>query len=247
MVIELTFPQILQGTFNLIFVIISFIVGLTILTKYFKFKRTHYISIGIIWIGISTPWLHGAIAFILLLFNIEMLQSIRFIIAYAVIPIITALWFNTFTDFIYEDKKKLFVSLISIIAGICEMIFFIFLFTDQEGLVGVFDYANGEYFTATYRPFTRFTLLFFLASAFISFMLFASQSLKSADPEVKLKGKFLIIAFITYTICAVIDSFAFFLQFEIIVVIIRVLLMLSAIEFYLGWILPEFVKNHLIK
>jgi len=247
MVIELSIPQILQGTFNLIFVVISFIVGVTILTKYFKFRKVHYIAIGIIWIGISTPWLHGAIAFILLLIDIEMSQTIRFIIAYAFIPAITALWFNTFTEFIYQDKKKLLVVIFSIIALICEIIFFTFLFTNQEGLVGVFNYSEGEYFSATYRPFTRFSLLFFLASAFISFMIFAGQSLKSSEAEVRLKGKFLIIAFITYTGCAFIDSFAFFLQFPVVVVIIRIFLMFSALEFYFGWILPEFVKIIFLK
>jgi hypothetical protein len=247
MVIELSIPQILQGTFNLIFVLISFIVGFTILLKYFKYKKSHYLAIGIIWIGISTPWLHGAIAFLLLLLDIEMAQSIRFIIAYAFIPLITALWFNTFSDFMYQEKKKILVSIFSLLAIACEIIFFVFLFLDQEQLIGSFNYAEGKYFSATYKPFTRFTLLFFLISAFISFIIFASQSLKSADAEVKLKGKFLIVAFVTYTACAFIDSFAFFLQFPVVIVFIRIFLMLSAIEFYFGWILPDFLKTLFIK
>jgi hypothetical protein len=247
MVIELTIPQVLQGTFNLIFVLISFIVGLTILMKYFTLKDVNFIAIGIIWIGISTPWLHGAIAFILLLFDIEMAQSIRFIIAYAFIPIITALWFKTFTDFVYQERKKMIIAIFSIIALISEIIFFIFLFLDQEQLIGTFNYAEGKYFTATYSPFTRFSLLFFLMSAFLSFMIFASKSLKSNDAEIKLKGKFLIVAFVTYTVCAFIDSFAFFLQYPVIVVIIRVFLMISAVEFYFGWILPDFVKKLFIR
>ncbi len=77
--------------------------------------------------------------------------------------------------------------------------------------------------------------------------MFAGSSLKSENAEVKLKGKFLIIAFLTYTTCAVLDSFAFFLTQPIMVVLIRIFLMLSAIEFYFGWILPNFIKMIFIK
>ncbi|MBD3215423.1 MAG: hypothetical protein GF311_22630 [Candidatus Lokiarchaeota archaeon] len=84
-------------------------------------------------------------------------------------------------------------------------------------------------------------------SAFVSFMIFACKLLKSNGAEIKLKGKFLIVAFVTYTICAFIHSFAFFLQYPVIIVIIRVFLMISAVEFYFGWILPDFVKKWFIK
>ncbi|MBD3213511.1 MAG: hypothetical protein GF311_12965 [Candidatus Lokiarchaeota archaeon] len=76
-----------------------------------------------------------------------MAQSIRFIIAYAFIPVITALWFNTFTDFVYQERKKMIITIFSIIALISEIIFFIFLFLDQEQLIGTFNYAEGKYFT----------------------------------------------------------------------------------------------------
>jgi hypothetical protein len=186
MALELT--EFLQGSFNVIFVLISIAVGLKILSRYFRYKKIHFILVGIIWIGISTPWLHGAITFIIYFFDPLLIETaefitIRFIIGYTSIPIITTLWFVVFTDLI-----------------------FIFLFTNQYDLIG---YFSGP-FTAVYRPFTRFSLLFFLGSSLVSFLIFAASSLKSKTPEIRLKGKFLIIAFLTYTACAVLDSFAFF-------------------------------------
>ncbi|MFX1443088.1 MAG: hypothetical protein ACFFHV_06710 [Promethearchaeota archaeon] len=233
--------EILTGTFNLIFVIISFIVGLKILSKYFEFEKRYYIYVGITWIGISTPWMHGALAFVLLFFNIILAEDIRFIIGYVFIPIITVLWLITFTDFMYQEKKKVIVGIYTIISLVCEVLFFYFLFTDRVNMIGYFERT----FSAVYRPFVRFTLLFFLITALVTFLIFANASRKSDDPELRLRGKFLIIAFLIYAACAVLDSF--FLFSPVIVVLVRVLLILSAIFFYLGWILPDVMKNRLAK
>jgi hypothetical protein len=238
---ELTLLEILTGLFNLIFVIISSIVGLKILSKYAEYEKNYYIYVGITWIGISTPWLHGALAFVLLFFNIILDETIRFIIGYAFIPIITVLWLFVFTDFMYRDKRKIILALYIIISLICEILFFFFLFTDRVNMIGYFERT----FSAVYRPFVRFTLIFFLITALITFLLFARESINSGDVELKLKGKFLIIAFIIYAVCAVLDSF--FLFQPVIVVMVRILLMISSVMFYFGWILPKPVKNALIK
>jgi hypothetical protein len=185
--------------------------------------------------------MHGALAFVLLFFNIVLMEEIRFIIAYAFIPIIIVLWLITFTNFMYREKRKIILTIYTIICLICEILFFTFLFTDRVNMIGYFERT----FSAVYRPFVRFTILFFLATALITFLIFANESRKSEDPELKLKGKFLMIAFITYAACAVLDSF--FLFQPVIIVIVRLLLISSAIEFYFGWILPQPVKKFLIK
>lgn len=241
MAIYLDVQQILIGIFNISFIIISLVISILFLRKYIKQKENDFLMIGIVWFLISTPWLHGALTFILMLFDVLLMKAIRMIIFYMFIPIAITIWMNTFTNFLYWDKKKLLVAVYCLISVICEVLFFIFLFIDIKGLVGDFDYANGIYFIATYKPFIRFSMLFFLASGFITFMLFAKESLESTNPEVKWKGIFLVIAFSSYTVCAILDSFAFFSQYIALIVLIRLLLILSSIEFYLGWFLPDFV------
>ncbi|MBD3255119.1 MAG: hypothetical protein GF383_08495 [Candidatus Lokiarchaeota archaeon] len=237
----LTLAEIFQGSFNLIFVIISIIVGIKIMTKYVENKNSDFILVGITWIGISTPWMHGAIAFVLLFFNIILMEEIRFIIGYVFIPVITVLWLHVFTNFLHKEKKKLILLLYAIICLVCEILFFTFLVTNRVALIGYFERT----FSAVYRPFVRFTLLFFLATALITFLLFAKQSLKSGDAEVRLKGKFLIVAFLTYVACAILDSF--FLFDPVTVVLVRLFLISSAIEFYFGWIMPDWLKRRLSK
>ncbi len=212
-----------------------------ILFNYFEYKKKEYLLVGIIWIGISTPWMHGAITFVLYFFNIELMEEIRFIIGYIFIPIITVLWLIVFTNFLYREKRVLILTVFTLICITCEFFFFFFLITDKYNLIGYFERP----FSAIYRPYVRFTMIFFLVSSLISFLLFARESIKSGEPELILKGKFLIIAFLTYTACAVLDSF--FLFQPIIVVIVRLLLISSAIEFYFGWILPKPIKRLLLK
>ncbi|MHA1805672.1 MAG: hypothetical protein ACTSU4_14245 [Promethearchaeota archaeon] len=244
----LTIAEILQGSLNLVFVIISFIVGLTILSKYRIYKKRDYILIGLTWMGICTPWLHGAITIIVYFFNPLVIESesfitMRFIIAYTSIPIIVLLWFIVFTDFLYKNKQKLIVSIIAIISLTCEVLFFTFLIIDRENLIGYF----GAPFLAIYSPFMRITFMFFLGIAFITFLMFASKSLKSTEKEIQWKGRFLIIAFILFTVSAVLDSIAIFLTQPFLIVMNRIFLMSSAIFFYFGWILPDRLKKILIK
>ncbi len=50
---QLTELDILHGIFTSLFVLISLIVGLRILFKYFEHKRKELITVGIAWIGIG--------------------------------------------------------------------------------------------------------------------------------------------------------------------------------------------------
>ena len=81
-------------------------------------------------------------------------------------------------------------------------------------------------------------------------VIFAQKSVKSEDREVRLKGKLLRGAFISFTIAAILDA-SLGMIFEdptdpllaIMVVIIRILLIVSALEFYGGFLLPKWMKE----
>ena len=88
----------------------------------------------------------------------------------------------------------------------------------------------------------------------ITGIIFAQKSIKSDDREIKLKGKLLRAAFISFTVAAVFDSLlgAIFEDptdplLSIMVVIVRILLIFSALEFYGGFLLPRWMKEVFIK
>jgi len=65
---ELEFVEILQAIFSTIFIIISIIVALLLISKYFIHKERNLLLVGITWLGITTPWLSGVISFPLMIF-----------------------------------------------------------------------------------------------------------------------------------------------------------------------------------
>ena len=233
--------DLLQGSFSLIYVIISYILGISILLKYFKFKTRDYIFVGLAWMGISNPWLGDAISFLMIIFLQSTLDPvIYFIVAYALLPFFIFCWLIAFTDLLYPKRQKLILTLFLIFTAIFEIHFFIVLFTDPSSMgifVGVFR-IRWSLFMEIY-----FSLL--ILTAIVSGIMFARVSIKSHNPEVSLKGKFILAAFISFTIAAVIETF-FHLD-PLLVVITRSILISSSIEFYLGFILPRRIRNFFLK
>ena len=83
-------------------------------------------------------------------------------------------------------------------------------------------------------------LLLILGLLLLSGIVFAVELLQTKSPETKLKGKFLLIAFVLFVIGAFLETFLSFPP-------IRLLLALSAIMFYIGFIMPESIKKRFLK
>jgi hypothetical protein len=233
--------DILNGIFSLIFVIISLFVGFIILTRYFKYKEKVYFYVGGTWVFISEPWWPSSISFIVALINGVGIPSwIYFLIGNIFVPIAVVLWLFAFTEFQYSEKRKLILSIFAIIGAIFEILFFTFLFS-SPGLIGE---LNGPV-DVNYKYFIMIFLIIYLLIVVISGFLFANLSIKSEDPEVKLKGRLLIIAYITFAVGALLDS-SLPLN-ETLIIITRLILIFSALCWYGGFLLPKWMKKYLLK
>lgn len=244
--------DILQGSFSLVFVIISIVIGLTILSKYFKFKNRLYILVGISWLGISFPWIPDSISFILnIFFQTSLPVELYFIIGNVFIPIALLTWIIAYTDMIDKRKQKMAVLLTTIFSVVFEITFFTLFFIDLE-LIGVINPIRP--FTVDFGIFITIYLVIIILFMLITGVIFAQKSVKSENREVRLKGKLLRGAFITFTIAAILDA-SLGMIFEdptdpllsIMVVIIRIMLIISALEFYGGFLLPSWMKEIFIK
>jgi uncharacterized membrane protein HdeD (DUF308 family) len=87
--------------------------------------------------------------------------------------------------------------------------------------------------------------VFAILLALITGIIFSRHSLQSNEQKIRLKGKFLRIAFISFTVGAIVDSL--FATESITLIIARLILASSAIEYYLGFFLPEKLAQRLIK
>jgi len=237
----LTSLDYVNGIFSLIFVFISLIVGIIILSRYFKYKERVYFLVGATWIFISEPWWPSSLSFLVALTNeVGISAQLYFLIGNVFIPLAIILWLLAFTEFLYTEKRKIILLVFAAFGIIFEILLFLFLLLNPD-LIGQLNPPVD----VTYESFILVYLIFFLMIVIITGVLFARLSLKSDDPEVKLKGKLLIMAYVFFTIGAILDSSIPLI--EITIIITRLLLIISAFLWYSGFILPQWLKKLLLK
>ncbi|MFX0073778.1 MAG: hypothetical protein ACFFAO_22080 [Candidatus Hermodarchaeota archaeon] len=238
---ELSTLDFLQGLFSLIFVIISLFIGLIILSKYFVYHHRLYILVGLSWIGISSPWFGDAVNYLLIITTGEQISPfLSFLISFSLLPVFVLCWLVAFNDLTTPNNKWLIIVPYLIIGIIFEVIFFYYLFTDVSLL--------GTYIGLFHLVFTPFMQLYLFVNTIvflITGLIFSGKSMKSEDDKVRIKGRFLGLAFIVFIIGAVLESLIPLTATT--VVIARIVMILSALLFYLGFILPEWVAKIFVK
>ncbi|MHA1885721.1 MAG: hypothetical protein ACXAAI_03625 [Promethearchaeota archaeon] len=231
----------LNGVFSIIFVAVSLLVGIIILTRFFKYKEKIYLLVGITWVLIASPWWPSSLSFLVALSNgIGITPEAYFLIGNLFAPFTIIVWLLAFTEFLYTNKRKLILLVFSIFGLIFEILFLTFLFLDTN-FIGVLNPPVD----VNYKSFIMIFLIAFLLIIVVTGFLFANLSLKSDNPEVKLKGKLLIIAYITFSIGALLDS-SIPLN-EALIIITRLILILSAFCWYGGFIMPRWMKKYLLR
>ncbi len=245
--------DILQGSLSLIFVLISFIIGVTIIFKYGKNKNRLYILVGLTWLSLSTLWLPEALSFLMSLF-IQQTLAIEWylIIGNTFVPGALIFWVIAYTDMINKQKQKLATVLIVIFSIVFEGLFFYYFFIDVN-LIGVINTSRP--FSADLGYFLTILLLISFIILFFTGFKFARKSIKSENKEVRLKGKLLLFAFIAFTIAALLEKVArsiligtIFMDLthpflSVMLVVVRLLLISSTIAFYGGFLLPDWMKK----
>ena len=243
MLAQLSAFEIFYGSFTFASVIISTILGFFIALKYREHKRVELILVGITWILLASPYWSDAIQFIIVMVsNTELNPPIYFFLANAFIAPIHITWVYAFTNLLFKKQKKILLVFFGSEAIIFEIAFLIIFFLDPN-LIG----TPQSYFVVEWALWVQIYLLFSIILFLITGFLFARASLKSENPELKLKGKFLILAFITFTIGTIIDVVGAESPTEITIFLARTFVIISSISFFIGYTLPKFIKDRFIK
>ena len=228
--------EIIHGTFTLIFVIISIIIGIRILFKYLNIKRKEIISIAFAWLFLSSAWWGSSFSFLsIILFDYTFNEFIYFSLGNLFIPLAVSSWIYAINKMLYGGTKKWLTYIFLAINIIYEIILIIFLF--QESLYPTYIGTVVESFY--YKPgiLTMSYQLFAILLTIITGLLFSLKSMRAEEELVKWKGRFLLIAFLSFTIGAIFD--ALIELNEITIIVIRLILIFSAIGYYLGFFLPN--------
>jgi hypothetical protein len=243
MAVDLTELEIFQGALTFASVIISTILGLFIAFKFIKYKKVELLLVGITWILLASPyWSDAAQFIIILIFGKELNSPLYFFLANAFIAPIHIIWGLAFTDFLFKRQQKKFMTFFVSEATLFEIIFVAIFFLDPY-LIG----DQKSAFVVEWTIWVQIYLLFSIALFLVTGFLFARASLKSEEPELKLKGKFLLIAFITFTFGTVIDVIGAGNPTELTILFARTFVIISSLCFYIGFTLPRFIKDLFIR
>ena len=185
----------------------------------------------------SEPWWPHVASFFIALSTGELLDSQTFfLLGYGFVPITIFVWSLALTDLLYEQQKKLILGL-AILFGLSMESIFLYLLWTQPQYIGT---VTGH-FDVNYAPFMVFYQVILVIIILSNGTIFALKSLKSPNPEVRLKGKLLLAAFYSFSLGGVLDIMS---PFSLITLIIaRLLLFSSAFEFYGGFILPRWMRS----
>ena len=233
--------EFMNGLFSLIFITISILVGIRISLKYWKNKERVYILVGLTWIGMVTPWIPSSLSFLSYLITGKgLLLELKLFIGVFFIPITALFWLTAFTDLLFKEKQKIILIIFGIIGIIFEAVFLYFLFTEPSLIGSELGPVDEDY-----SSFVNYYVIAILIIVIITGTLFARASLKLDTPEMKLRGISLLIAFYSFVIGSILDMLS---PLSVIILIFaRLILISSALEFYCGFVLPEWLKKILIK
>ncbi|TXT67630.1 MAG: conserved membrane protein of unknown function [Promethearchaeota archaeon] len=233
----LTTQEIVNGIFSLLIVILSVSIGSYIASKYFKYDDKIFLYIGISWIGLNQGWYPSCISFLTTIISgMPIPDPLYFLIGNIGVPPLAFIWMIAMTDLMFEKRKTGILSIYGVFVAIYEIILILFLFIDPT-LIG----ETTSAVDVKYSSFFGLYLIAIILIIMITGILFAAKSIKSENVGNRLKGKFLLIGFITYFIGAMADAL---LNLNIILLpIIRIVSIFSGFMFYLGWILPDSIKN----
>ena len=232
---ELTAEIMLNGLFSILVIFVFVAVGLKILFKYKEYNKSVFFLTGFAWIGLSEPWWPSAIGFLLVLLTGSGLSIEAYLILNNFfLPMFLYSWLMAVTKMMQTKRRTLILILYLLIAIILEGFMLYYLITDVSKLGITISPVDIEFGLITIVH-IAFNLIVFM----ISGILFSIKTLKLKDPENTLRGKFLLLAFILFLIGAIL---------EIVITLPpnRIIILFSAIIFYIGFMMPEGIKTRFL-
>jgi len=243
----LLFEDILNGSFSLIFVTISTIVGLLIISRYFKEKDITVLYMGSAIIFIACPWWPSTTSFLVGIATggTGLPEPIYILLGNSTVPVFHILFTASLFELKFHKYKKYALAIIIVIDIIFEISLFLLVWdpTIRHTLLGRLQAPSivDIDFEGMLQIYLTLTIIYIVTLG----VLIARETMLLLDQEIRLKGKFLLGSFIFFGIGAFIDGM---LPLDALIISIsRTFLILASIFFYFGFILPQWLKDRLLK
>ena len=233
----------LSGFLGFLAVAITWLYGGIVLYKYIKTKEKVLLYLFLAIIFTMSPWYPSGFGYVYwLITREEIAYPVYVLLGTLGVPIALISWFQIYMPALHP-KYKDFMTIITMcisVAFYLYLSYFLFFASGApvEGLIGIKESA----IDINYRGLALGFLAFSLLVSTITGNDFAIASLKEKEnPVLVWKGRFLILSFNLFAIGGIGDGFLLLTPFTL--VIFRTFMMLSSTFYYLGFILPGWVKK----
>jgi len=228
---------IICGLVGFISTIITLILGMRIISKYFQRKQGSFIYVGLTLIILWSPWWPSSISFITYLISLDGLPyEVYIFLGNFFLPFALITWVIPMCNLLGVKDKTRKIAVI-----ICIIYIIIFL---SVVIYFLFNPAELGYLRNPLVPIYSFSFYMLIMPILVIVIMLglklALESLKASDVEVQLKGKFLLIAFITITIGIILEIF---LTGDFNLLISRIIIIIGLILLYIGLTLPKRIKE----
>lgn len=237
----LSFEEHVIGISTLIWVVICISVGLVIMLRYRKYKQNILIYWGIAWMGMSIIHHPAVVSYIVALFNGIGLSLQQYLLFGMPIVAATFMFFlYVVMELVWKEKQKIAMIIFGILHAVFLVVWYILVFVNPHSLA----YDLESIVDIRYRGIASLFALY-ISITFVTLGIALSIKLiKSGTKENKWKGFFILICFVSYTGAAFLDSLPLSTT---VLLILRFVFVSAAIEMYIGWLMPDFIKKRLIK
>ena len=246
MIIQLSDLAIISGFSAAISVFIGLFFGLIVLIKSIKTKQFLIFNFFLCIVFTLSPWYPSGLGFLYWQVTGELLTyQIYVLLGTVAIPIAIIAWLNVYLTTLKPKRKKIVLISYGVLSIIFEIYLFYFLFFAPEApinsLLGIMDDITNPT-DIDYKGFLLIFLGLSIVTACATGIHFAVSSIKlKENRSLMWKGYFLLLAFILFGVSAIFD--ALIDMNTLTLVIIRIILVISNLFFYLGFILPKWMKK----
>jgi hypothetical protein len=238
---DLQIKDYFHGITAIIIIIISIIIGIRIFLTYYKYREKTYITVGLTYFFLLSPYWGGAISFIgVLTVNYALDVPIYLFLSSAFLPIALVSWIYSVATLLYDEYKRLLVFSYLTLSLIFEVFLIIFLFTDYT-IVG----ELSTKINIISNVFLMIFQIFTIASLVVTGIHFSILSIESENPRTNLKGRFLFSSWLFILFSALLD--AILITDPFMLLLIRILLVSGVVCYYLGFFLPECIAEKVLK
>ena len=233
----------LSGLISLIgFVFIFALVCLILYTAIKNGIKKLYLF-AIYLLSLSSPWYPSGFGYVYWLITGSIFNYQIYVLLGTIgIPLVALTWFYIYTSIMYPNWKKISLIFFGILSIIFYLYVFYFLFfapgAPVEAMIGI----KITPLDIEYKGFiTIYIIVGFLIGA-PTFFHFAISSMRTKnDPKIQWRGKLLLVTSILFIFGAITD--ALIELTPIFLIIIRTIITISALTFYMGFVMPDWVKR----